>query len=149
MKKIFLLLVLFNSLIFSNADGFLDLKWGASKDETLKYMNKTFGVTTNVIEDDVILYSMKNIKFEGLDLKDLYFSYLPNGKFNMWIGKTYTIKGDQTKIKKTLKEKYGLKEEKKEKYDRLFNYINGEAIEIKFYNDRIEFYLENYNLTLE
>ena len=92
---------------------------------------------------------MKNIKFEGLDLKDLYFSYLPNGKFNMWIGKTYNAKGDRTKIKKALKEKYGLKEEKKEKYDRLFSYINGEAIEIKFYNDRIEFYLENYDLTLE
>ena len=40
MKKIFLLLVLFNSLIFSSANGFLDLKWGASKDETLKYMEK-------------------------------------------------------------------------------------------------------------
>ena len=105
MKKIFLLLILLYSISFSNAGGFLDLKWGTSKEETQKYILDTFNETTTIIVDSAIKYTLNDndIKFLNIPLKDTYFSFTENDKLYMWIGETYTIQGDKTNIKNMLK----------------------------------------------
>ena len=151
MKKIFLLLILLCSISFSNAGGFLDLKWGASKEETQKYILDTFNETTTIVKDDVINYSLNDndLEFLNIPLKNTYFRFTENDKFYMWIGETYTIKGDKTSIKNMLKKKYNLVEETKNGKNYLYADNNKEVIQIDFYPDKIKFYFTDYNTLLK
>ena len=151
MKKIFLLLILLCSISFSNAGGFLDLKWGASKEETQKYILDTFNETTTIVKDDVIKYTLNDndIKFLNIPLKDVYFGFTPNNKLHTWIAETYNIQGDETNIKNMLKEKYNLIEKTENGENYLYSDDNKEVIQIDFYPDKIEFYFTDYNIWLK
>ena len=149
MKKIFLLLILLCSISFSNAGGFLDLKWGASKEETQKYILDTFNKTTPIVKDDVINYSLKDIEFLNIPLKDVYFGFTENDKLYMWIGETYTIQGNKASIKDTMKKKYNLIEKTENGENYLYGDNNKEVIQIDFYPDKIKFYFTDYNTWLK
>ena len=118
MKKVFLLLVFFCTLSFSDVGGFEDLKWGASREEVKEYLMKNFDLNMENFLDSkdsfvvVRRIDMKSIKFSDITLKDPTFQFNKFGEFCGWSGETYTIKGDKTNIKKLLMKKFNLVEKK-------------------------------------
>ena len=103
MKKVFLLLLLLCFFSFSENEGFIDLKWGASKEETLKYMKNTFGVEPIINESNAVVYNSKNIKLEELELSNITFFYEDNKKFYSWTGTTPSVNYNGNYIKNKLK----------------------------------------------
>ncbi len=114
MKKVFLLLIFFCTLSFSDMGGFEDLKWGASREEVKEYMMKNFDFLKkeDFSDSDDHFSLRKAIKFSDISIKDVYFEFNKYGEFYGWSGKTYTIKGDKINIKKLLIKKYNLIEKK-------------------------------------
>ena len=106
MKKIFLLLLLLCTLSFTETTGFIDLKWGSSKEDSLKYMKDTFGVEPLVNGNTIVTYNSKNIKLEGLELLKITFFYSDNKKFYSWTGSTPNVTYDKNFVKEKFKKKY-------------------------------------------
>ena len=114
MKKVFLLLIFFCTLSFSDMGGFEDLKWGASREEVKEYLMKKFDFLKkeDFSDFDDYITLKKAIKFSDISIKDPYFEFNKHGEFYGWSGETYTIKGDKVNIKKLLIKKYNLIEKK-------------------------------------
>ena len=145
MKKIFLLIILLSTLTFPNSGGFMDLKWGSSHEETLKYMLDTQNLETSIISDERILYFLKSIQFSDMTLSQVSFHFTKNDKLYMWMGETYAIEGDRSYIKNLLKKRYDLIEERRGENDVLYRNSNNEVLSVTFLPDKIEFYFKDYN----
>ena len=112
MKKVFLLLIFFCTLSFSDMGGFGDLKWGASREEVKEYLMKNFDFLKkeSFIDFDDHITLITGITFSDISIKDPSFDFNKHGEFFGWRGETYTIKGDN--IKNLLIKKYNLIEKK-------------------------------------
>ena len=142
MKKVFLLLIFFCTLSFSDMGGFGDLKWGASREEVKQYMMKTYNIEDYGIYElkDVTKVSLKNVELFNIELYDINFRFNDNGGLSKWWAESYTIKGDKKSLIEKFKKEHNLTEEKdKDGLTKLYGFSETELISIYFYPNKIIF----------
>ena len=142
MKKVFLLLIFFCTLSFSDMGGFGDLKWGASREEVTQYMMKTYNLKNYEIYQlkNSIMVSLSNVELFNIDLYNIDFYFNDNGRLSNWWAESYTIKEDKKSLIEKFKKEYTLKEEKeKDGLVILYGYSGTELISISFYPNKITF----------
>ncbi len=147
MKKVFLLLIFFCTLSFSDMGGFEDLKWGASREEVKEYLMKKFDLKETAFLEfpDSLDLNMKGVRFSDISIKNITFEFNKRGEFFSWRGETYTIAGDKINIKKLLIKEYNLIEKKnKENVTYLDTNSNREWIDISFEPDKVTFICRDY-----
>ena len=147
MKKVFLLLIFFCTLSFSDMGGFEDLKWGASREEVKEYLMKKFDLKETAFLEfpDSLDLNMKGVRFSDISIKNITFEFNKRGEFFSWRGETYTIAGDKINIKKLLIKEYNLIEKKnKENVTYLDTNSNKEWIDISFEPDKVTFICRDY-----
>ncbi len=142
MKKVFLLLIFFCTLSFSDMGGFGDLKWGASREEVKQYMMKTYNLKDSGVSElkDITKVFLENVELFNIDLYDINFYFNDNGGLSKWWAESYTIKENKIHLIEKFKKEYNLKE-KKEKDDLVivYGYSGTEMISISFYPNKIIF----------
>ena len=101
MKKILVILVLSLSSLCFTAEGFKDLKWGASKEEVIQKMGKGYKVDKN---QNALVY--KNVEFSALDLSSLTFIF-DGDDLTAWDSTALTTKRQLSDLIEAYKNKYG------------------------------------------
>ena len=138
MKKIFLLFLFICMVSFSEFE-FGDLKWGSTKEETKDYLEKTFEIDRDSIQErdnNQLRIWRKSVTFADISLKEVVFEYNSYGELKSWSGKTGGEYEEYSYIKNYLKKKYLLDEKKVDGTDALTKHIKDYGSMIVFFEDK-------------